>query len=161
MFAEVLCVCIHMPLPLLRTLIFNKNTEKPMSWKKIWKYYKRYNYIFSCLYVQTSLHEDSKGSCFVHSFFVAVGMSLSSCSCFPSLPRLLPASGYSVFLKDLFQVHLPLWIILQTLLSEVFCRQTNKVSKSQCSINMSTLLTDCNFVLQNFRALQCLLILIS
>lgn len=77
----------------------------------------------------------SLAACLYVTFFLQI---------FPSLPCLIPTSGHSASLKYLFQVSSPLWIILQTLLSDFFfLHQTDTVSKSWCSINTGTLQPVC------------------
>lgn len=101
------------------SFIFNEINEKPMSWKKILKYYKICSYVFSCLYVQISLHEDGKVTAFIipFSYFSCSACHFLFAIVFFLFLILFQLLAFQSFLKELFQEHLPLWIILHTISS--------------------------------------------
>lgn len=71
-FAEVHCMCVHMPHLLLRTLIHSiKLMKSPCLEIKIWKNYKVYIKVLSCLYVQISVLWMAKVTVSLIHFFIS------------------------------------------------------------------------------------------
>lgn len=133
-----------MPHLLLMTLIHSiKLMKSPCLEIKIWKNYKVYIKVLSCLYVQISVLWMAKVTVFLIHFFISclfayhfflanVSFSSSSSSNFWSF-RLFNTALSGTFTSSNNIANTSEWFS--------FLHQTYRVSKSWCSINMSTIQT--------------------